>query len=235
MATYYSPKITTDGLVFCVDAANNKSYAGSGTTWYDLSGNSNNLSWSSPAPAFTAGICRTTNIASSLRAVISSTYTNLRTLTNPYTAYAVFKPNSTTSNKILFSFGPANNNCGGENVHPIAIGANGKFSGGSCGGLGTWSSSTGVAPTTSKYWAVATTYDGTTEILYVDGVFDKSASMSTSTPVSANNKISLGWIRDDGASYTMDADIGMILVYNRVLTATEQLQNYNATKARFAL
>jgi hypothetical protein len=32
------PRIVTDGLVCCLDAANRKSYPGSGTTWYDLSG-----------------------------------------------------------------------------------------------------------------------------------------------------------------------------------------------------
>jgi hypothetical protein len=41
MATNYNPRIVTDGLVLCLDAANPKSYPGSGTTWYDLSGNSN--------------------------------------------------------------------------------------------------------------------------------------------------------------------------------------------------
>jgi hypothetical protein len=35
------PKIVTDGLVLCLDAANRKSYPGSGTTWNDLSGNGN--------------------------------------------------------------------------------------------------------------------------------------------------------------------------------------------------
>ena len=42
MAFRYSPKIVTDGLVLSVDAANKKSYPGSGTTWYDLSGNAIN-------------------------------------------------------------------------------------------------------------------------------------------------------------------------------------------------
>jgi len=35
------PKIVTDGLVLALDAANTKSYPGSGTTWNDLSGNGN--------------------------------------------------------------------------------------------------------------------------------------------------------------------------------------------------
>jgi hypothetical protein len=42
MGTAYNPKIVTDGLVLCLDAANPKSYPGSGTSWTDLSGNGNN-------------------------------------------------------------------------------------------------------------------------------------------------------------------------------------------------
>jgi hypothetical protein len=38
MATHYNPRIVTDGLVLCLDAANPKSYPGSGNTWKDLSG-----------------------------------------------------------------------------------------------------------------------------------------------------------------------------------------------------
>jgi hypothetical protein len=36
------PRIVTDGLVLHLDAANRKSYPGSGTSWNDLSGNGNN-------------------------------------------------------------------------------------------------------------------------------------------------------------------------------------------------
>ena len=38
---FTGPHIVTDGLVLSLDAANTKSYPGSGTTWYDLSGNAN--------------------------------------------------------------------------------------------------------------------------------------------------------------------------------------------------
>lgn len=43
MAISYSPKIVTDGLVLALDAANVRSYPGSGTSWYDLSGNGHNI------------------------------------------------------------------------------------------------------------------------------------------------------------------------------------------------
>jgi hypothetical protein len=44
MAYFHSPRIVTDGLVLCLDAGNPKSYPGSGTTWYDLSGGGFNFS-----------------------------------------------------------------------------------------------------------------------------------------------------------------------------------------------
>ena len=43
MSTSFSFKpIVTDGLVLYLDAANTKSYTGTGTTWYDLTKNGNN-------------------------------------------------------------------------------------------------------------------------------------------------------------------------------------------------
>ena len=47
MGLSHSPKIVTDGLVLYVDAGNNKSYPGSGTTLYDMSGYENSVSLSS--------------------------------------------------------------------------------------------------------------------------------------------------------------------------------------------
>lgn len=41
MPINYNPRIVTDGLVLYVDAANTKSYSGSGTTWTDMSNNGN--------------------------------------------------------------------------------------------------------------------------------------------------------------------------------------------------
>jgi hypothetical protein len=41
MATFGGSNIVTDGLVLWLDAANRKSYPGSGNTWLDLSGNNN--------------------------------------------------------------------------------------------------------------------------------------------------------------------------------------------------
>ena len=54
MGLAHSPKIITDNLVLCLDAANTKSYGGSGTTWTDLSGEGNNGTIS--GATYTSGI-----------------------------------------------------------------------------------------------------------------------------------------------------------------------------------
>ena len=41
MGIKYNPRVVTDGLVFCVDAASKRSYLGTGTTWTDLAGSNN--------------------------------------------------------------------------------------------------------------------------------------------------------------------------------------------------
>ena len=41
MALHHSPRVVTDGLVLCLDAASRESYPGSGTVWTDLAGSNN--------------------------------------------------------------------------------------------------------------------------------------------------------------------------------------------------
>jgi len=42
MSLHHYPRIVSNGLVLCLDAANPSSYPGTGTSWNDLSGNDNN-------------------------------------------------------------------------------------------------------------------------------------------------------------------------------------------------
>lgn len=54
MALSHSPRIATDGLILYLDAANTRSYPGSGTTWFDLSGFGNNHTLVN-SPTFSSG------------------------------------------------------------------------------------------------------------------------------------------------------------------------------------
>lgn len=46
MSLHHNPRIVTSGLVLALDAADINSYPGSGTMWYDVSGNSSNATFS---------------------------------------------------------------------------------------------------------------------------------------------------------------------------------------------
>ena len=48
MGLGHSPRIVTDGLVLCLDAANARSYPGTGTTWTDMKGGNNGTLANSP-------------------------------------------------------------------------------------------------------------------------------------------------------------------------------------------
>lgn len=231
-----------DGLMLNLDASNKQSYDGNGTSWTDLI-SGNQIQWSSSlAPVFKidngVSVFSTTPTIGTTRAFTSIGYSNLREGNGAYSVMAIFKPNSVTSTTMLVSMGPASSTCDGSIIHPISINPYGKFSGGACGGLGTWSLNTGVTPTTSKFWCVTTTYTGGTsgtETVYVDGVFDKSTTMTTNTPVNAINKFNVGWIRDNEFYSNMDANVAVILYYNRALSASEVLALYNKYKKKLNL
>lgn len=233
---------TNDGLLFNLDATNQQSFDGNGTTWTDLV-SANEITWSTTAaPVFkienNISCFSTTNSNATNWAILSTGYNNLRTGNGAYSVMAIFKPNSISNTKMLVSMGPATTTCSSAIIHPIGIGSNGKFAGGACGGLGTWTSAAGVTPTTDKFWCVTTTFSGGTngtETVYVDGIFDKSATLTTNTPISSNNKFTIGWLRDGQASLNMDANVAVILYYNKALTAAEVLALYNKYKLKLGL
>lgn len=53
MSVNYNPVTPTNGLVLCLDSRNPRSYPGSGTTWFDLSGNNNHGTLTN-GPVFTS-------------------------------------------------------------------------------------------------------------------------------------------------------------------------------------
>jgi hypothetical protein len=73
-----------------------------------------------------------------------------------------------------------------------------------------------------------------TVILYKNGYQVGSTATSVSTIVGSSFK---GVIGDEDASITtpFKGNISNLQIYNRDLSATEVLQNYNATKSRFTL
>jgi hypothetical protein len=90
MSFVHSPKIVTNGLVLALDAGNTKSYPGSGTTWYDKSGNGNHLTFSS-TPTMTGGVFNSAGTVYAYR-----NYIPVNSATNGYAMEVTFKLNSST-------------------------------------------------------------------------------------------------------------------------------------------
>tara|TARA_B110000503_G_scaffold48499_1_gene78918 strand:- start:417 stop:1070 length:654 start_codon:yes stop_codon:yes gene_type:complete len=217
MATKYSPKMVTDGLVLSLDAANTKSYPRSGTTWTDLSGNSNTGTLTN-GPTFSAGnmgsiVFDGTNDYVNISSLITGNQSfSWGAWINPTaTGTPVFFGNVSTGLAMLSYWDSANNK--------VRVGTYGNDR---------LTSGTAIPPSTWGYtfW----TWNGTTLTSYTNGIAD-----GTATGFSFNISNLYTTIGNSVNSQYFTGRIAQTLVYNRALTATEILQNYNATKNRFGL
>lgn len=86
-----------------------------------------------------------------------------------------------------------------------------------------------------EYFSLSKT--GTSWSFYKNGALVGINTFSMTEIIGTGNWISLGisWSDDDYVSNTMVGFIGPFTQYNRALSASEILQNYNAQKSRFGL
>jgi hypothetical protein len=228
MATSYSPKIITDGLVLCLDAGDSKSYSGSGTTWTDRSGGGNNGTLVN-SPAFSNGGFDLDGTDD--RITFDTPFADGSDLT----VTVWFKGEASSGAADGFGYLLHNNGLntstgssyitigehGGNNQYYAAL--NGQYN----------NMTFGVTTDTTTVHQITLTWDGSTQKVYFDGEYKKGISLG-SAPNNWNSTTSIGSYRDstyrawDGAVYSCH-------IYNKALTADEVLQNYNATKRRFGL
>ena len=221
MAISRGPKTTTNGLVFCVDAADKNSYPGSGTTWTDISGNGN-VGTLTNGPTFNSSNNGSVVFDGIDDCVVVNSNASILS-TTAYTKIAWFYPSSFSTNNNIISGG-------NSGQHAFWLGATSYLR---AGHNGDWST---VVATTSlslnTWYCGAVTFNTTTGwILYLNGV-SENTSVSTTTFV-GNGEILLAAYSTGGNVFT--GRIAHVSVYNKVLSPTEILQNYNATKSRFGL
>jgi len=225
MAISRGPKTVTNGLVLALDAADTNSYPGSGTTWTDVSGN-NITGTLVNGPAVSNGILSLDG-------------------TNDYVNINFNSIFNVTSNSFTVSVWHRNNNAGtgyngiitadntGDNTWKILKDINEQFY--KVRVLNTFIAFPSY--TVGRFHNYTFTKSGTSLIAYFDSVA-YSSSNSSGDPVSFSNNLALGSYRladAQAGGYLLPQSYGNILFYNRALTATEILQNYNATKSRFGL
>jgi hypothetical protein len=220
---YFSPRIVTSGLVLALDAADKNSYRGSGTTWRDLSGSSISGSLIN-GPTVSNGVLSLDG-------------------TNDYVVISFNSIFNVTSSPFTVSVWHRNNNSG--------TGYNGIITADNAGD-NTWKILKDIGEqfykvrvlntfiayptyTVGRFHNYTFTKNGTSLIAYFDSVA-YSSSNTSGDPVSFSNNLALGSYRLADAQvggYLLPQSYGNILFYNRALTGTEVIQNYNATKTRF--
>ena len=236
MAFRFGSPIITNGLIFYVDAANYNSYINGSTTWYDLSPTKNN-STITAAPTFNSANGGSLLFDGSSQSASSSLA--LGSDSDLYFTFSSwFKPVNLNVAAYVFSRG-RDQPFANWSLELGILGDN-KYTVGATQVVGASEisySTTGSSAITSPNWVNLTgVYDrgniATGIKLYINGVLESSSSITNNNLRSSITGASICQIQTNEYA---NAYVGSTLVYNRVLSAAEILQNYNATKDRFGL
>jgi hypothetical protein len=212
MGTKYNPTIVRNGLIMYVDAANPRSYPGVGNTWYDLSGNNNNMT-------LVNGVGFSTVNGGVLITDGTNDYIELYPFNISTTNHTIIGA-SRYSGAIrgrIFTSGGANWLLGHWNNYVRSYYPNGDVRLAVDAGNTNWYISSAVENYSADLWT-----------LYSNGDLMVTNSNGSQGP----NGLSFGaW----NAGEYSTAEISFFMVYNRLLSAQEINQNYNALKKRFNL
>ena len=226
MAISRGPKTTTNGLVFCVDAADKNSYSGTGTTWNDVSGYTNNGTLIN-GPTFNSsnnGSIVFDGVDDYVSIPNNSNFNNGNNIT--VEAWVLCSNWSSFTHPMIVAKG--------INVEWILWKSNDV---GVVGKLG-WRAAGQVYSTTTLlnnvwYQCVGSVGTGGTKV-YVNGVLESTNGTTTFTSGNINVTIAAGLV-SGSPSNILGGNVAITRIYNRQLSDSEILQNYNATKTRFGL
>jgi hypothetical protein len=227
MATFYSPTVVTTGLIACYDAANVRSYPGSGTSWFDLSGLGNTLTINGSATTSTMG---------------GATAFNLDTDGKYFTGTLSGTMPATNATLEAWIYPAASEVTSGDRGAIILLnGVSGIYM--------SWNKSNGYL---SNYWyshspegyhetngpssrgawthwcSVWNNSDGKL-YQYVNGTVNNATTSGNS---STGTNLAIG---REGSSRQFSGGIGVIRIYNTALTSAEVQQNFNTLRKRFGV
>jgi hypothetical protein len=236
MSTRYSPQIVNTGLTMYLDAANKNSYKGSGTNWSDLSGNDYNATMYGSVPFSTdSGGCfdfaTVTGAASSVASLGFIFGTNMVPTTGNFTFSTWIKNPPTNAGQSGF-FSNASSADGyrfglGKDAIYFLIGP--TYTEGGVSFLSTLNSTSWYNIT-----AVFARGEATPQIrTYLNGVFQGSTNFPASQ--TAFTSYAPGMVRSGCCTPLFTGKVSTFSVYNRTLTTTEILQNFNVIRNRFGV
>jgi hypothetical protein len=225
MGLAHSPRIITDGLVFNFDAKNIKSYPGTGTAAYDLTGNSTTGELVN-GPTF--------NSAGYFSFVTDDyvRFTNSTALdTQTFTVEVWVRTNATSQTGFWFEKGIVNSQYSlfQENLYIICR-------------INTGTVINPVVVTTANYmnttnwYQVVFTFTSGSQVCYINGIVAGTGT-TAGTLVTNAGGMSIGAYGgySGGKSYYYNGDQAIAKVYNKALSQIEVQQNFNALRGRFGI
>jgi hypothetical protein len=223
MGFYRGPNIVTDGLVFAVDAASERSYPGSGTTATDLAG-TNTISLDNGV-----GFSSANGGTFVFDGIDDEINTNLTAQYTDFSCVVIFKNNGSTAWGRLVDKSYTN----GFFISAYFL----------SGGLGYVGAGI-IEPSnphgqslqydTSVYNYFVVTRSGTTHTIYLNGS-GTSASKTGSGAALGTADVAIGSWYGATSSQRFTGEIPVVKVYDRALTTAEIDQDFNAYKNRFGL
>ena len=240
MGAYVGPEVVTNGLVLCLDAANPKSYSGTGTSWFDVSSEQNHGTLVN-SPVYSTDNSGRFNFTASSDQYATVQHTSK--LSDEIFSQTLFSTLESWVNVSTFqnwtcminqAFGASYSNTTGPGLWSnstgyqfvVAAGVNSNPTGGS--------RTLSYTANTNQWYHIAGTIQGTDMRMYVNGVLHQSTTTSILPVTSNTSTITIGK-RATTASPSIAGSLSQIRIYNRPLLATEILQNFNATRGRFGI
>jgi hypothetical protein len=233
MGIGYNPKIVTKDLVLYLDAANKKSYPGSGNTWLDLSGKTvatlnNGPTFDGNAIVFDGALQRVT---------LNKTYLNIMpNFAQQHTLSCWVNILSSTPSTDDLIFGGLGYNNGilvqNNRIFKFDNWYNNSITPTKATAIGT------TIPTVGIWYNVVGVFDkqtSNTMKLYVNGILESTVDISAFSDW-RNNLMFIGGTTGISETYaTIPAKITACAAYNRALTAAEVKQNFNTLRGRFGV
>ena len=216
MAAYIGTEIVNNGLVLHLDAANPRSYPGTGATWFDLSGNRNHGTLNN-SPTFDS-----TNKGNfSFDGVddyvdTGKTAAQLGIYNSPYTMSAFFKVPNLTGDKMVFGSGGSGN---GQVMHHGV--RNNTFY------FGHYAADAQGGTVVANTWYHGTWIWDTTARIYINTVLLAAPTVGAFIGTT-NILIGSSWVRSN-------INIADVMIYNRALSLAEIQKNFEAVRSRYSI
>jgi hypothetical protein len=223
-----SINIVSSGLQLYLDADNPTSYPGTGTTWFDLSGQSNDVVMQN------SGSISYTASGGGYFTLVSNGYfnrattTGIPTGTSAYTMSVWVQWSSGTWPAFGGMIGVGNSTSGNQTNQFRTTGTNALIN----YWFGNDLAATSTVSPASQWFNAVAQWDGTTRKIWVNGTQIASGG---ATGLNVSSSLLQVGATNVGAAETLQGRIGQALIYNRALTSGEINQNYTAVRSRYGV